>query len=189
MPCFDDLSVFDNVAFGLRRRRWEPARIKARVDARLDDVDLSAAATSLPSTLSGGMRKRVGIARATAIDASVGLFDDPIAGLDPLTGRRILGMLSRLTRDCGLATCIVANDLPQLLPHCDRVVMLHASRVVFEGLAARTQRIARLQRCDNFLPAVSTDRCDGYARLRRDLPRKAYDLSRSPGCCLRPPLS
>ena len=130
---FDGLSVFENVAFALRRRGWDAPRIVARVEARLGEVDLLGSAQRLPTALSGGMRKRVGIARATAIDAAVGLFDDPIAGLDPQTGRRILGMLSRLTRDRGLASCIVANDLTQLLPHCDRVVMLHEGSVIFEG--------------------------------------------------------
>ena len=144
---FDGLSVFENVAFALRRRGWDSARITARVDARLGDVDLATAAQRLPAALSGGMRKRVGIARATAIDAAVALFDDPIAGLDPQTGRRILGMLSQLTRGRGLATCIVANDLPQLLPHCDRVVMLHEGRLIFEGLSddARRSRTAAVR--------------------------------------------
>ncbi len=131
---FDDLSVFENVAFALRRRDWAATRITARVRDRLGEVGLLAAAQRLPQALSGGMRKRVGIARATASDAAVGLFDDPIAGLDPQTGRRIMALLSQLTRGRGLATCIVANDLPQLLPYCDRVVMLHEGRMVFEGL-------------------------------------------------------
>ena len=134
---FDGLSVYENVAFPLRRRRWPDDQVRARVDLRLQEMDLTAAAQRLPKDLSGGMRKRVGIARAIAIDAAVGLFDDPIAGLDPQTARRILAVLTRLNRAMGLTTCIVANDLPQLLPVCDRVVMLCSGEILFDDIPAR----------------------------------------------------
>jgi phospholipid/cholesterol/gamma-HCH transport system ATP-binding protein len=150
---FDALSVFENVAFPLRRRRLPEAEVRARVTSRLADVGLEAAAgklpaeisggmrkrvgiaraTKLPAEISGGMRKRVGIARATVIDPEIGLFDDPVAGLDPLTGGRILDLIVAMTERLGMSTVVVSNDLPVLLPLCRRVVMLRAGRVVYEG--------------------------------------------------------
>lgn len=140
---FDALSVFDNVAFPLRRRQVPEAEIAPQVGARLDDVGLGHAAQSFPGALSGGMQKRVGIARATIIEPVLGLFDDPIAGLDPLTGFKILELLRRLTRALNMATVIVSNDLSVLLPMCQRIVMLCAGRVVYDGAPAGLVRSAR----------------------------------------------
>jgi phospholipid/cholesterol/gamma-HCH transport system ATP-binding protein len=130
---FDSLSLFDNVAFPLRRRRVPEPEVRARVSARLADVGLEAAADKLPADVSGGMRKRVGIARATVIEPAIGLFDDPVAGLDPLTGGRILELVVAMTRSLGMATVVVTNDLPVLLPICARVVMMRSGRIVYEG--------------------------------------------------------
>jgi phospholipid/cholesterol/gamma-HCH transport system ATP-binding protein len=130
---FDAMTVFENVAFPLRRRRVAADEIARRAGARLDDVGLADSAHELPSEISGGMRKRAGIARATVIEPRIGFFDDPIAGLDPLTGARILDLIVALRDRLQMATIIVSNDLPVLLPVCSRVVMLHAGRVVYDG--------------------------------------------------------
>lgn len=130
---FDALSVFDNVAFPLRRRRMNESTVRTRVETRLDDVGLHDAAPKRPSDISGGMRKRVGIARATVIGPELGLFDDPIAGLDPVTGGRILDLIVSLTEALDIAAVVISNDLPVLLPICKRVVMLNAGRVVYDG--------------------------------------------------------
>lgn len=133
---FDAKSVYDNVAFPLRRRRLDEAQVHRRVMGQLGDVGLEDAAQQLPTELSGGMRKRVGIARASVIEPEIGLFDDPIAGLDPVTGGRILELIVRRTKELGMATVVVSNDLPVLLPVCKRVVMLLAGRVIYDGAPA-----------------------------------------------------
>jgi phospholipid/cholesterol/gamma-HCH transport system ATP-binding protein len=133
---FDSLTVFDNVAFPLRRRRLPEAEVRPRVTARLADVGLEAAADQLPADISGGMRKRVGIARATVIDPEIALFDDPVAGLDPLTGGRILDLIVAMTARLGMATLVVTNDLPVLLPISTRVVMMRSGRIIYEGAPA-----------------------------------------------------
>ena len=130
---FDSLSVFDNVAFPLRRRGVGAREVEERVRRRLDDVGLLDAAARLPSEISGGMRKRVGIARAAVIDPELGLFDDPISGLDPVSSSRILELIVGLTRSLGSATVVVSNDLPVLLPIVHRVVMLHDGEIVYDG--------------------------------------------------------
>ncbi len=140
---FDSLSVFENVAFPLRRRRLPEPEIAARVGGRLAEVGLSEARDVLPGALSGGMRKRVGLARATVADPEVGLFDDPVAGLDPLTGGHILDLLVSMTERLGMAALVVTNDLPVLLPICTRVVMLSAGRVVYEGSPEGLYRSSR----------------------------------------------
>jgi phospholipid/cholesterol/gamma-HCH transport system ATP-binding protein len=130
---FDALTVFDNVAFPLRRRGLAETEVSERVTRRLDEVGLTGARDSVPSSISGGMRKRVGIARATVTEPEIGLFDEPIAGLDPVSSSRILDLIVRLTELLGMATVIVSNDLPVLLPICDRVAMLHGGSVVYDG--------------------------------------------------------
>lgn len=130
---FDALTVYENVAFPLRRRRLPEDEIDLRVTARLREVGLAAAAELLPADISGGMRKRVGIARATVIAPQIGLFDDPIAGLDPVTSGRILDSIVELTATLSMSTVIVSNDLPVLFPVCSRVIMLHRGEVVYCG--------------------------------------------------------
>jgi len=130
---FDAMTVFENVAFPLRRRRVPADEIEARARRRLRDVELEEAGDKLPSEISGGMRKRAGIARATVIDPELGLFDDPIAGLDPVTGGNILDFIVRLTASLNMASVVISNDLAVLLPICARVVMLNEGRVVYDG--------------------------------------------------------
>ncbi len=130
---FDSLTVFDNVAFPLRRRRVNEETIKSQVFERLEQVGLKEASAKYPSEISGGMRKRVGIARAMIINPPIGLFDDPTAGLDPLTSATILDMVVYLARELNSATIIISNDLPVLFPICDRILMLCEGKVVFDG--------------------------------------------------------
>jgi len=130
---FDSMSVFDNVAFPLRRRNVDESEIETRVMARLEDVGLSDAAQKYPGDISGGMRKRVGIARATIAQPGIGLFDEPTAGLDPLTSEQTLDLIVEQSKRLDAPTIIVSNDLAVLFPVCERVVMLHDGDVVFDG--------------------------------------------------------
>lgn len=130
---FDAMSVFDNVAFPLRRRRLAEEEVTQRVMARLDEVELADARDKYPAEISGGMRKRAGIARATVIMPQLGLFDDPIAGLDPVTGANILSFIVRLTDSLNMASLVISNDLAVLLPICRRVIMMVAGEVVYLG--------------------------------------------------------
>lgn len=130
---FDSMSVFENVAFPLRRRLVAESDIHRRVMGRLDDVGLKDAASRFPGDISGGMRKRVGIARATIADPQIGLFDEPTAGLDPLTSELTLELIVEQSRRLKASTVIVSNDLAVLFPVCERIMMLHEGRVVFDG--------------------------------------------------------
>ncbi|MBT6178821.1 MAG: ATP-binding cassette domain-containing protein [Deltaproteobacteria bacterium] len=130
---FDSMSVFENVAFPLRRRAVDETEIQERVLKRLDDVGLKDASKKFPGDISGGMRKRVGIARATIAEPKIGLFDEPTAGLDPLTSELTLELIVKQSSRLKAPTLIVSNDLAVLFPVCERVIMLHEGCVVFDG--------------------------------------------------------
>ena len=130
---FDSMSVFENVAFPLRRRAVEESEIHTRVMTRLDGVGLKDSAQKFPGDISGGMRKRVGIARATIAEPKIGLFDEPTAGLDPLTSELTLELIVEQAKRLETPTFIVSNDLAVLFPVCERVMMLNEGRVVFDG--------------------------------------------------------
>lgn len=130
---FDALSVFDNVAFPLRQRGAGEREVQGRVAQALADVGLADLGGLAPAQLSGGMRKRAGVARATVFRPDVGLFDEPIAGLDPATSAAILRLIVTMTRELRMHTLVVAHDLGALLPVCDRILMLCAGATLYDG--------------------------------------------------------
>lgn len=132
---FDSRTLFENVAFPLRRSASPPAEdeLSARVLARIKDVGLSGSEQKLPHELSGGMQKRAGIARATVADPEIRLYDEPTAGLDPVTSARILGLIAGLHHKLGGVSVVISNEMDTLLKTVPRVVMLHHGAIVFDG--------------------------------------------------------
>jgi len=131
---FDFVDVGENVAFPLRQ--WgelSAADIEARVARRLAQVNLTDAARKPTSALSGGMKKRVCLARATVHDPPVMLCDDPTAGLDPVTTNRIFALLAQLRAENAATAIIVSHEVEALRRACDRVVLLERGRVVYDG--------------------------------------------------------
>ncbi len=137
---FDYLTVAENIAFPLRQRRAAaPAEITARVTRRLAQVHLPGIEDRLPSELSGGMKKRVCLARATIHDPPMLLCDDPTAGLDPVTTNRIFALLKAMQAERAATAIIVSHAVPSLLPLCDRLAVLDRGRLVFEGTCAEAE--------------------------------------------------
>ncbi|MEO0811637.1 MAG: ATP-binding cassette domain-containing protein [Myxococcota bacterium] len=130
---FDALTVYENVAFPLRRRAVDPREIDERVRQLLDQVGLQDAAQRLPAEISGGMRKRCGIARAVVSKPVIGLFDDPTAGLDPETSDSIFELIVEQSRTLSGICVVVSNDLPSLLAVAKDVCVLHEGRLLFHG--------------------------------------------------------
>jgi phospholipid/cholesterol/gamma-HCH transport system ATP-binding protein len=133
---FDSLSTFENVAFALREAGNIPeAMIRTRVFETLTLVDLEPGmvAATLPSQLSGGMRKRVGIARALAARPSLLLYDEPTAGLDPLTSETVTALMQRLQRELGVTSVVVSHDIRAMLRIATRVALLHDAQFAFLG--------------------------------------------------------
>lgn len=173
---FDFMTVGENIGFPLeqRRRAGEVGRgadaqsrstdIAARVAERLREVDLPGTQHLYPNELSGGMKKRVALARATIADADVLLYDDPTAGLDPVTSSKIFALIERLHPSRTGLTIVVSHDIDRMLPVCQRFLMLDKGRIRFEGDRVDAER--------------STDKMvrtffDSSARLGDAVPRAA----------------
>ncbi len=134
---FDHMTVADNIAFPLRRlSRLSEAEISARVAERLACVSLPGFESRMPSGLSGGQKKRVGVARATVTRAPIVLCDEPAAGLDPVTSQKIFDLLRAEQRASGATVILVSSDLDRMLPVTDKIGMMHEGQVIYEGTAA-----------------------------------------------------
>ena len=131
---FDSLSVFENVAYPIREHeRWEEARVAERVAWCLGAVGLGGVEKLLPAELSGGMRKRVGVARAIALSPKIILYDEPTTGLDPANSRRIGELIQSLQRELGATSVAVTHDLDLAFAIADRIALLKGGRIAVEG--------------------------------------------------------
>ncbi len=133
---FDSLTTFENVAFGLREAgELDEDALRRRVHETLMLVDLDPeqVAHTLPAELSGGMRKRVGIARAVAPRPALLLYDEPTAGLDPLTSETVTSLMQRLQRELHVTSIVVSHDLRAMLRIADRVALLREGAFAFLG--------------------------------------------------------
>jgi phospholipid/cholesterol/gamma-HCH transport system ATP-binding protein len=137
---FDYMTVGENIAFPLRRLFNLPEEeVQARIAERLKVVSLPGFEDRLPAGLSGGQKKRVGVARATVSKAEIVLYDEPAAGLDPVTSQRIFELLRAEQRAADATVIMVSSDLDRLLTVTDRVGMLHKGRLIFDGTTAEAQ--------------------------------------------------
>jgi phospholipid/cholesterol/gamma-HCH transport system ATP-binding protein len=131
---FDYLTVGENIAFPLRRLfDLREEEIAERVAERLAAVSLAGFEERMPSGLSGGQKKRVGVARATVSKGEIVLYDEPAAGLDPVTSQRIFELLRAEQRAANATVVMVSSDLDRLLTVTDRVGMLYRGRLIFDG--------------------------------------------------------
>jgi phospholipid/cholesterol/gamma-HCH transport system ATP-binding protein len=135
---FDSLSVFENVAFGPRQhRRLSEEELARLVREKLDLVGLHGVEQQMPAEISGGMQKRVGIARALAMEPKVMLFDEPTAGLDPITAHAIQDLIARLRAELGMSCLVVSHDLEGLFRIVDRAALLYGGRIAASGRPAQ----------------------------------------------------
>ena len=140
---FDSLSVYENIAYGLREHRaWSEAQIAARVAACLEAVGLPGAERLMPAELSGGMRKRVGVARGIALEPRVILYDEPTTGLDPANQRRIGELIRSLQARLRITSVVVTHELELCFSISDRVAFLRGGRIEAEGTAAEMRASA-----------------------------------------------
>ncbi len=131
---FDHLTVFDNIAFPLRRLYAPPDdEVRGRVAERLTCVSLGGFEERMPAGLSGGQKKRVGVARATVTRAPFVLYDEPAAGLDPVTSQKIFELLRAEQRASGATVVMVSSDLDRLLTVTDRIGMMYRGELLFDG--------------------------------------------------------
>jgi phospholipid/cholesterol/gamma-HCH transport system ATP-binding protein len=131
---FDSMSVFENIAFPLRRHtKMTEAEIRGRVEECLDDVHLSGVEKRRPSELSGGMRRRVGFARAISLKPDILLFDEPTTGLDPVISDVIADLIVEMDHKLGTTTVTITHDMKVAFKIADRVAMLYGGRIIEQG--------------------------------------------------------
>ena len=136
---FDSLTVADNVALGLRRRGLADEEVDKRVAEALALVDLTGTDAQFPAELSGGMRKRVGIARAIALKPRYILYDEPTTGLDPVTSAVMDRLMVRTREHLGVTGLVVTHDMRSAYTVGDRIAMLYEGRVRQVGTVAEIQ--------------------------------------------------
>jgi phospholipid/cholesterol/gamma-HCH transport system ATP-binding protein len=137
---FDSMTVEENLAFGLRRRPLGEAEIRERVAEGLRLVDLPDAGPRMPAELLGGMRKRVGLARAIALRPKYLLYDEPTTGLDPVTSAVIDELMVRTREALGVTSIMITHDMRSAYRVGDRIAMLYDGRIRQEGTVAEIQQ-------------------------------------------------
>lgn len=135
---FDSLNVADNIAFALHerkdlRKKYTEAEIKKIVSQKLELVGLKGIENKFPSELSGGMQKRVSFARAIVTNPNIILYDEPTAGLDPMSSTLIEDYIVTLKREINAASIVVTHQMSTITRTADRVIMLYDGKIVFEG--------------------------------------------------------
>ncbi len=138
---FDSLSVRENVAYGLREHgACGEAEISDRVAESLGYVGLAGIEDMWPADLSGGMKKRVGLARAIAVRPEVLLYDEPTTGLDPINVTRINRLILALKEKLNVTSVVVTHDMSSAFSVSDRIAMIHAGKVIFTGAPEELHR-------------------------------------------------
>lgn len=140
---FDFMTVGENIAFPLRRLfDLSEEQIRARIIERLQSVSLPGFEDRLCAGLSGGQKKRVTVARATVTQGEIVLYDEPAAGLDPVTSQRIFELLRHEQQQSGATVVMVSSDIDRMLSVTDRVGMLLQGRLIFDGTTAEAKASA-----------------------------------------------
>ena len=135
---FDSMTVAENIRLGLAKRGLDETTIRQRIEESLETVELSGQEERYPAELSGGMRKRVGIARAVALEPRYILYDEPTTGLDPVTSA-VMDRLMQRTRDLGVTGVIVTHDMRSAFTVGDRIAMLYDGVIRQMGTTAEIQ--------------------------------------------------
>jgi phospholipid/cholesterol/gamma-HCH transport system ATP-binding protein len=160
---FDSLNVGENVAYGLNEHfhhKMEESEIADRVAWALDLVGLPGIETMDPADLSGGMRKRVALARSIAVQPEVVLYDEPTTGLDPINTARVNHLITGLQRRLNITTIVVTHDMKSAFSISDRIAMVHGGTMIFAGT------VDQLKACDD--PRVA-DFIEGQAPVDEDV--------------------
>ena len=170
----DSMTVFENVAFPLRQTtNLSKKEIEKRVVKRIEDLELTEAVEKYPSELSGGMQKRVALARALVTDPKIVLFDEPTTGQDPIRKNMILSMIVHYRRKFGFTAVLISHDIPDVFFISDRIVILWEGAVGFEGTYEEAVRL-KLPMIDEFLRSLEGFQDELTGLLSREAFRVHY---------------
>ena len=138
---FDSMTVEDNIAFPLREvGERDPKVLRSKVARMLEVMEMEGHEEKMPESLSGGMKKRVGLARAIIRQPSCVLYDEPTAGLDPVVADSINRLIRRLQTQFGMTSLLVTHDMKSAFDVADRIAYLHEGRVYFHGTPSEFQQ-------------------------------------------------
>jgi len=138
---FDSMTVEDNIAFPLREAgERDPKVLHAKVQEMLEVMEMEGAENKMPVSLSGGMKKRVGLARSIVRRPSCVLYDEPTSGLDPVVADSINRLIRRLRRRFGMTSIVVTHDMKSAFDVANRIAYLHEGRIYFQGTASELQQ-------------------------------------------------
>lgn len=165
---FDSMTVFDNVALPLREgRKMKKDEIARRVMSKIDELELSEVAYAYPSQISGGMQKRVALARALVTEPKIVLFDEPTSGLDPIRKNAVLGMIAHYRNQFGFTAVVVSHDIPDVFFISNRIAIVYDSKIIFQGSPLELEQfdhpvieefIESLRALNDELPGSATSR-------------------------------
>ncbi len=169
---FTDLSVFDNVAFPLREHTpLSEALIRDIVLMKLEAVGLRGARDLMPSEISGGMARRVALARAIALDPELVMYDEPFAGLDPISLGTAARLIRQLNDSLGLTTLLVSHDLDETFHIADQVIILANGRIAAQGAPQEVRHST-----DPLVHQFVTAAPEGPVRFHHPAPDRAADF-------------
>ncbi|MCX5835188.1 MAG: ATP-binding cassette domain-containing protein [Deltaproteobacteria bacterium] len=184
---FDSMSVYENVALPLRETtNLDKAEIDRRVMARIEQTELGDAIHKYPSEISGGMQKRVALARALVTDPRIVLFDEPTSGQDPVRKNAILGRIAEYQRRFGFTAILVSHEIPDVYFISNRILALYQQKIVFQGTPEELEQfehpfkdevIQSLEGLQQELTSLYSKRqfkVRYYAQLKRETPEKTY---------------
>jgi phospholipid/cholesterol/gamma-HCH transport system ATP-binding protein len=138
---FDSMTVAENIAFPLKEAgERDPKVLRARIGEMLEVMEMEGQEEKMPESLSGGMKKRVGLARAIIRRPSCVLYDEPTAGLDPVVADSINRLIRRLQERFGMTSLVVTHDMKSAFDVADRIAYLHEGRVYFHGTPGELQQ-------------------------------------------------
>lgn len=154
---FDSMTVADNIAFPLREAGERDSKVlRSKVGQMLEVMEMEGQENKMPESLSGGMKKRVGLARAIIRQPSCVLYDEPTAGLDPVVADSINRLIRRLQERFGMTSLVVTHDMKSAFDVADRIAYLHEGRVYFHGTPGELQ-----QSTDRLIQDFLLGRSDG----------------------------
>jgi phospholipid/cholesterol/gamma-HCH transport system ATP-binding protein len=131
---FDSMNVYENVAFPLREHTSLKEReIQERVFEKLSLLKIADAAWKMPAEISGGMKKRVGLARAIILNPEIIMYDEPTTGLDPIATRQVDDMIKEMAEKLGVTSVVISHDIASAFRIGDKIAMLHEGKIIFQG--------------------------------------------------------